>query len=221
MLRRSWDAASRRWEAGQHKRILPVLGAGGLGWPGVQAVLQQAGQLGQRLIPCLPMHPSLQHLKQYHRAKCSSAGPGPQPRQPHCPQALSPHPLSLQVNNATARVMTNKKVANPYTNGKGQCEERRSCGSFPGWVQPPGTLGPETTGVGAVVPQSPAGDGGALRGGCPQPHHLSLPTGWKLNPVVGAVYGPEFYAGNGGLGPTPLQIHLNAGSVPCQSPPLL
>ncbi|KAF3699755.1 RNA binding protein fox-1 -like protein 3 [Channa argus] len=39
-----------------------------------------------------------------------------------------------KVNNATARVMTNKKVANPYTNG------------------------------------------------------------WKLNPVVGAVYGPELYA---------------------------
>ncbi|XP_031717778.1 RNA binding protein fox-1 homolog 3 isoform X2 [Anarrhichthys ocellatus] len=41
----------------------------------------------------------------------------------------------IEVNNATARVMTNKKVANPYTNG------------------------------------------------------------WKLNPVVGAVYGPELYAG--------------------------
>ncbi|KFQ91386.1 RNA binding protein fox-1 3, partial [Nipponia nippon] len=41
----------------------------------------------------------------------------------------------IEVNNATARVMTNKKAANPYTNG------------------------------------------------------------WKLNPVVGAVYGPEFYAG--------------------------
>ncbi|XP_070596273.1 RNA binding protein fox-1 homolog 3 isoform X6 [Erythrolamprus reginae] len=41
------------------------------------------------------------------------------------------------VNNATARVMTNKKAANPYTNG------------------------------------------------------------WKLNPVVGAVYGPEFYAVTG------------------------
>ncbi|XP_006869590.1 PREDICTED: RNA binding protein fox-1 homolog 3 isoform X3 [Chrysochloris asiatica] len=41
----------------------------------------------------------------------------------------------IEVNNATARVMTNKKTANPYTNG------------------------------------------------------------WKLNPVVGAVYGPEFYAG--------------------------
>ncbi|XP_077594381.1 RNA binding protein fox-1 homolog 3-like isoform X2 [Stigmatopora nigra] len=39
-----------------------------------------------------------------------------------------------KVNNATARVMTNKKVANPYANG------------------------------------------------------------WKLNPVMGAVYGPEFYA---------------------------
>ncbi|XP_033467683.1 RNA binding protein fox-1 homolog 3 isoform X7 [Epinephelus lanceolatus] len=43
----------------------------------------------------------------------------------------------IEVNNATARVMTNKKLANPYTNG------------------------------------------------------------WKLNPVVGAVYGPEFYAVTG------------------------
>uniref|UniRef100_A0AAQ6IN29 RRM domain-containing protein n=1 Tax=Anabas testudineus TaxID=64144 RepID=A0AAQ6IN29_ANATE len=42
-----------------------------------------------------------------------------------------------KVNNATARVMTNKKLANPYTNG------------------------------------------------------------WKLNPVVGAVYSPEFYAVTG------------------------
>ncbi|KAE8575786.1 hypothetical protein XENTR_v10003939 [Xenopus tropicalis] len=43
----------------------------------------------------------------------------------------------IEVNNATARVMTNKKPVNPYTNG------------------------------------------------------------WKLNPVVGAVYGPEFYAVTG------------------------
>ncbi|NXU80762.1 RFOX3 protein, partial [Oreotrochilus melanogaster] len=50
----------------------------------------------------------------------------------------------IEVNNATARVMTNKKAANPYTNG------------------------------------------------------------WKLNPVVGAVYGPEFYAGNVGSGPAPI-----------------
>ncbi|KAI5623379.1 RNA binding protein fox-1-like 3 isoform X2 [Silurus asotus] len=47
-----------------------------------------------------------------------------------------------KVNNATARVMTNKKVANPYTNG------------------------------------------------------------WKLNPVVGAVYSPEFYAVTGFPYPT-------------------
>ncbi|CAO2646275.1 RNA binding protein fox-1 homolog 3 [Lemmus lemmus] len=46
----------------------------------------------------------------------------------------------IEVNNATARVMTNKKPGNPYANG------------------------------------------------------------WKLNPVVGAVYGPEFYAGKGGDG---------------------
>ncbi|XP_008564607.1 PREDICTED: RNA binding protein fox-1 homolog 1 isoform X10 [Galeopterus variegatus] len=51
----------------------------------------------------------------------------------------------IEVNNATARVMTNKKTVNPYTNG------------------------------------------------------------WKLNPVVGAVYSPEFYAGNipSGLLPAP------------------
>ncbi|NXP49459.1 RFOX3 protein, partial [Heliornis fulica] len=48
----------------------------------------------------------------------------------------------IEVNNATARVMTNKKAANPYTNG------------------------------------------------------------WKLNPVVGAVYGPEFYAVTGFPYPT-------------------
>ncbi|XP_054989089.1 RNA binding protein fox-1 homolog 3 isoform X6 [Sorex araneus] len=48
----------------------------------------------------------------------------------------------IEVNNATARVMTNKKTVNPYTNG------------------------------------------------------------WKLNPVVGAVYGPEFYAVTGFPYPT-------------------
>lgn len=28
-------------------------------------------------------------------------------------------------------------------------------------------------------------------------------SGWKLNPVVGTVYGPEFYAGNVWIGPGP------------------
>uniref|UniRef100_A0A8D0CM31 RNA binding protein fox-1 homolog 2 n=1 Tax=Scleropages formosus TaxID=113540 RepID=A0A8D0CM31_SCLFO len=51
----------------------------------------------------------------------------------------------IEVNNATARVMTNKKLVSPYPNGE--------------------TL-------------------------------TALPyAGWKLSPVVGAVYGPELYAG--------------------------
>ncbi|KAL4647894.1 hypothetical protein GN956_G8882 [Arapaima gigas] len=58
---------------------------------------------------------------------------------PHSPD------LCHQVNNATARVMTNKKLVSPYANGE------------------------------------------AL---------TALPyAGWKLSPVVGAMYGPELYAG--------------------------
>ncbi|XP_061701079.1 RNA binding protein fox-1 homolog 2-like isoform X3 [Syngnathoides biaculeatus] len=49
----------------------------------------------------------------------------------------------IEVNNATARVMTNKKMVSPYPNGE------------------------------------------ALS---------TLPYGWKLSPMVGAVYGPEIYA---------------------------
>ncbi|XP_044038290.1 RNA binding protein fox-1 homolog 2-like isoform X1 [Siniperca chuatsi] len=49
----------------------------------------------------------------------------------------------IEVNNATARVMTNKKMVSPYPNGE------------------------------------------ALS---------TLPYGWKLSPMVGAVYGPELYA---------------------------
>nr|XP_038941739.1 RNA binding protein fox-1 homolog 1 isoform X6 [Rattus norvegicus] len=71
----------------------------------------------------------------------------------------------IEVNNATARVMTNKKAVNPYTNG------------------------------------------------------------WKLNPVVGAVYSPDFYAGTVLLcqanqegssmysGPSSL-VYTSANSVP-------
>ncbi|KAJ8383993.1 hypothetical protein AAFF_G00212370 [Aldrovandia affinis] len=49
----------------------------------------------------------------------------------------------IEVNNATARVMTNKKMVSPYPNGE------------------------------------------AL---------TTLPYGWKLSPMVGAMYGPELYA---------------------------
>ena len=72
-----------------------------------------------------------------------------------------------QVNNATARVMTNKKVANPYTNGTSPNPDlktfKKKTITFPFWSE------------------------------------LSVrcfsSAGWKLNPVVGAVYGPELYAG--------------------------
>lgn len=69
------------------------------------------------------VHPLLRHLKQQQHGLSAAEGPCTTTSPAQCPQALSPRPsLSPQVNNATARVMTNKKVANPYTNGKGQRE---------------------------------------------------------------------------------------------------
>ncbi|XP_036425952.1 RNA binding protein fox-1 homolog 2 isoform X1 [Colossoma macropomum] len=52
----------------------------------------------------------------------------------------------IEVNNATARVMTNKKLVSPYANGEGL-------------------------------------------------NALPYVAGWKLSPMVGAMYGPELYAG--------------------------
>lgn len=66
--------------------------------------------------------------------KCR-AGPG---RPAVCTGLTSPSPdlpLSGQVNNATARVMTNKKTANPYTNGKGLGTPGRPRGQRP-WRGP-------------------------------------------------------------------------------------
>lgn len=74
-------------------------------------------------------------------------------------------------------------------------------------------------GMGAVPLGAQPGGLGAPRGGCPRPHRLSLPTGWKLNPVVGAVYGPEFYAGNVTSGPASLWVPPNVGPTPCPTLP--
>lgn len=65
--------------------------------------------------------------------------------------AICPVPSLLQVNNATARVMTNKKAANPYINGKGWrmwgsragLGNVSSCGELP--------LGPGSTSIGSMV----------------------------------------------------------------------
>ncbi|XP_041033882.1 RNA binding protein fox-1 homolog 2-like isoform X5 [Carcharodon carcharias] len=59
----------------------------------------------------------------------------------------------IEVNNATARVMTNKKMVSPYANG------------------------------------------------------------WKLSPVVGAVYSPEFYAGPASLSSLPFHLHPVASTA--------
>ncbi|KAK1163796.1 hypothetical protein AOXY_G15707 [Acipenser oxyrinchus oxyrinchus] len=81
----------------------------------------------------------------------------------------------IEVNNATARVMTNKKVANPYTNA----------------------IASEDTDF--------AEDFSRLLGDNKEHTFMTLPhssQGWKLNPVMGAVYGPEFYAVTGFPYPT-------------------
>ncbi|XP_051239936.1 RNA binding protein fox-1 homolog 2 isoform X2 [Dicentrarchus labrax] len=63
----------------------------------------------------------------------------------------------IEVNNATARVMTNKKMTTPYSNGEGLA-----------------TL-PYVTLMNAVTDA------------------LQTNTGWKLSPMVGAMYSPELY----------------------------
>ncbi|KAM3864275.1 RNA binding protein fox-1 homolog 2-like [Diretmus argenteus] len=58
----------------------------------------------------------------------------------------------IEVNNATARVMTNKKMVSPYPNGE-------------------------------ALSTLPYGN-----------NHTDTLTGWKLSPMVQAMYGPELYA---------------------------
>ncbi|XP_063760059.1 RNA binding protein fox-1 homolog 2-like isoform X2 [Eleginops maclovinus] len=62
----------------------------------------------------------------------------------------------IEVNNATARVMTNKKMVSPYPNGEAL----------------------------STLPYAQIND--ALS--------LGMPAGWKLSPMMGAMYAPEIYA---------------------------
>uniref|UniRef100_A0A8C3J4Y1 RNA binding fox-1 homolog 3 n=2 Tax=Calidris pygmaea TaxID=425635 RepID=A0A8C3J4Y1_9CHAR len=186
------------------------------------------GSCRQRSLPRLPqaagaLHSGTQSSGDTCQAQPSGSWTTDTPPKPRCPLALSPCPLSPQVNNATARVMTNKKAANPYTNGKDRCQEGRG---IPGHHRCPlvaelpqqtpsvplgGCEGSRSLLIGGVqLPRAPhtlhppgdgvcgpSGWGGRRQGGVSLASPLSLPTGWKLNPVVGAVYGPEFYAVTG------------------------
>lgn len=81
-----------------------------------------------------------------------------------------------QVNNATARVMTNKKLVSPYANGEGLS------------TLPYG----KTTFLWLFLQLLATRPGRSLR------LFFSLclfSAGWKLSPMMGAMYGPELYAG--------------------------
>uniref|UniRef100_A0A8D0ST35 Fox-1 C-terminal domain-containing protein n=1 Tax=Sus scrofa TaxID=9823 RepID=A0A8D0ST35_PIG len=145
MALRCWREARFVGIAVWRARASGALGGGSTAEQGGQA--QVGGQAGGRGWPVslprctgasLPTHSPFRGGPRGEVQSSTGAASGPQAS---APLSLS-LPLSEQVNNATARVMTNKKTANPYTNG------------------------------------------------------------WKLNPVVGAVYGPEFYAVTGFPYPT-------------------
>lgn len=104
-----------------------------------------------------------------------------------------------------------KHPPHPWADGRAAAAcPVQGCSTPPGTPCPAADRGWEPWPLGAQP-----GGWGAPRGGCPWPHRLSLPTGWKLNPVVGAVYGPEFYAGNVTSGPASLWVPPNVGPTPC------
>lgn len=120
--------------------------------------------------------------------------------------------FGVQVNNATARVMTNKKMTTPYSNGEGLA------------ALPYGnafcTVGPERWGRNFVtklkrqtLPPLPPQRNKKhavtskcrVNPGCPSLlWHVSvymllsiffIIAGWKLSPMVGGIYSPELYTG--------------------------
>lgn len=101
------------------------------------------------------------------------------------------HSVSVeQVNNATARVMTNKKLVSPYANGEGLS-----------------TLPYGKTTSPRFLSSSSVDSNEAMQiiGG----FSLCLDSaGWKLSPMMGAMYGPELYAGEM-FDPVQIKVHLS------------
>ncbi|XP_076871859.1 RNA binding protein fox-1 homolog 2 isoform X1 [Brachyhypopomus gauderio] len=91
----------------------------------------------------------------------------------------------IEVNNATARVMTNKKLVSPYANGEG-------LNALP---YATAMLDERCLRQACVLVRFQR-DGFPLSPGVPAQTPFSSPVaGWKLSPMVGAMYGPELYAG--------------------------
>lgn len=101
--------AQARWSGGS------TVGRGGLG----RGPARVWGQAGRRCCP--GPSPSPRALGAAVQERCRAGLGWPDAcREPSALHTLTfSSLLSGQVNNATARVMTNKKTANPYTNGKG------------------------------------------------------------------------------------------------------
>nr|XP_033770500.1 RNA binding protein fox-1 homolog 1 isoform X4 [Geotrypetes seraphini] len=101
----------------------------------------------------------------------------------------------IEVNNATARVMTNKKTVNPYTNDISAAFDSLN---HLGMLERLKQIGVEDCCYNSVKSWPGVPENGTF-----VPVHF---PGWKLNPVVGAVYSPEFYAE---------EVHQEADSQSC------
>lgn len=181
MALRCWREAHFVGIAVWRARASGALGGGSTAEQGGQA--QVGGQAGGRGWPvslprCTgassPTHSPFRGGPRGEVQSSTGAASGPQAS---APLSLS-LPLSGQVNNATARVMTNKKTANPYTNGK----EPRTAGRLQG---PPVGTGPG--GPGCRRPASLQAEGPLVSQLCCHQKGVGQQGSWgrRLRPTAG------------------------------------
>lgn len=109
--------------------------------------------------------------------------------------------LSGQVNNATARVMTNKKTGNPYTNGKGLGTPTRLPGSLVGqrpwgssgfWILgSPHPQGPSPGAAALLLVRSGWGRRGRRRAGGHSPHSWPRTISHRWSLAFPSMPGPQ------------------------------